>query len=213
MRFFYLSLILIIVILLLLSIDRNLVWKTEISLWSDVIKKNGSHSMKVRPYFNLGLAFLNSERWFEGYQNFKKVLELAPDYHKAKYYISEALFRLGRYDEALTYLKEVEYLYENILPYFPEKWEGVGKAFSRPDLYNNIGSCYYNLGDLDLAERYYRKALEYMPSHILANEGLISVLLDKGKKDEAIQRLEYLINIVTGSEDKERLMEQLRMLR
>ncbi len=213
MRFLHLPLILITLIFLFFSINRNLVWETEVSLWSDVIKKNGPYSMKVRPYFNLGLASLNAEEWFEGYLNFKKTLELAPDYHKAKYYISEALFRLERYGEALSYLKEVEYLYENILPDFPEKKEGVSKAFSRSDLYNNIGSCYYKLGAFDLAERYYRKALEYMPSHIPANEGLISVLLDKKRKSEAIQRLEYLIDIVTRPEDKERLMEQLKILK
>lgn len=190
-----LIIIFILLIFTALSLDRNLVWKTEVSLWADVVKKS---PLKARPHFNLGLALLNAGRWEEAMIALGMVLELHPGYHKAKYYLAEALFRTGFYEDALGYLLEVEHLYKNVLPSFPEKIEGVAKAFSEPDLYNNIGSCYYNLGKLKEAELYYRKALSLMESHILANQGLINVLLDSGRIKEAIERIKYLSDILPG---------------
>lgn len=195
--------------LIVVSYQRNTIWHSEVSLWADVIKKSPS---KVRPHFNLGLAYLNAERFSEAEKHFRIVLRLYPDYHKAKYFLAESLFRLGSYEEALKYLKEVEFLYVNVLPFFPEKWEGVSMAFREADLYNNIGSCYYFLNNLPAAEEYYRKALQKDRFHLQAIQGFITVLVDKGRMEESIKFLKEILIEMPPSKEKERLIEILKEL-
>jgi tetratricopeptide (TPR) repeat protein len=202
-------LIFVIVIFLIFTYSRNPIWQTEVSLWSDVVDKSPE---KARPHFNLGLALLNDNRPLEAEKEFRVTLRIAPYYHKAKYYLAESLFRTGRYREALQYLKEVEFLYEKVLPEFPEKWEGVSKAFRGPDLYNNIGSCYYYLGDLLSAERYYRKALAIDRYHLFSIKGLVTVLTDKGKIKEAISLIRETIKDMPDERGKKELYRILKDL-
>ncbi len=201
---------LIISLFVLFSYQRNWVWLTEISLWEDVAKKS---PLKVRPHFNLGLAYLNRNRFELAEKSLRMTLSLYPDYHKAKYYLAEALYNLGSYEEALKYLKEVEFLYINVLPHFPEKWEGVSMAFSEADLYNNIASCYYGVNNLRSAEEYYRKALLKDRFHIYAIKGLITVLADEGRIVEAIRLLEDTIRDMPPSLKRDELVEILWTLR
>lgn len=201
---------LIISLFVLISYQRNRVWLTEVSLWEDVVKKS---PLKTRPYFNLGLAYLNEERFELAEKSFRKTLFLYPDYHKAKYYLAESLYRMGIYEEALNYLKEVEFLYRNVLPFFPEKWEGVSMAFSEADLYNNIASCYYGVNNLKSAEEYYRKAILKDRFHLYAIKGLVTVLIDEGRTDEAIILLEDIIRDMRPSFKRDELVDILKMLR
>lgn len=172
------------------SIQRNHTWSDEVGLWEDVA---GHSPGKARPNFNLAVAYLNAGLWAEAEKGFRRTLEVYPDYHKAKYYIGESLFRQGKFDESLRFMKEVERLYEDILPSFPEKSAGVAAAFLRADLYNNMGSIYYNLGDRVRAEKYYMEALEADPSHLRAREGLVSSLLESGRRAEALRQMEELL--------------------
>src|SRR3989338_7992977 len=50
---------LVIVIFSYLTFERNKVWRTEVSLWQDVIQKSPN---KARPYNNLGIAYLESNQ-------------------------------------------------------------------------------------------------------------------------------------------------------
>jgi len=202
-------LIFVTLVFLISTYLRNTVWHTEVSLWSDVVKKSPE---KARPHFNLGLALLNADRYIEAEKEFRATLGIAPYYHKAKYYLAESLFRTGRYKEALQYLKEVELLYEKVLPEFPEKWEGVSKAFTASDLYNNIASCYYYLGDLLSAERYYRKALAIDRYHLFSIKGLTTVLVDAGKTKEAINFIRDTLREMPYDKEKDELYRILKEL-
>lgn len=66
----------------LLTINRNLVWKTPTTLWSDVIKKSPN---KARGYNNRGIMYNESKKYDLALSDFNKAIALQPTYATAFY--------------------------------------------------------------------------------------------------------------------------------
>lgn len=197
--------LIILIMLMIVSINRNIVWKTGLSLWSDNVKKSPK---KARPNLNLGLAFLKEDRWQEAEPFFRRVLEINPDFYRAKYSLSEVLFNLGRYEEALVYLKEVESAYLVLAD------AGRGSKKRGMEIYHNIAACYHRLGNLKEAEIYYKKAIDIAPDPIRPIEGLIDLLIEQNRKEDAIFYIEKLLAIVDNKyENREKLKDILEKLK
>lgn len=80
-RFMWLSIIFLALILGCFTIKRNNLYRSEIALWEDVIKKSPN---KARGYNNLGYAYKLAGDTGKAESFYLKALELAPDFTRAR---------------------------------------------------------------------------------------------------------------------------------
>ncbi|HHT9135460.1 MAG TPA: tetratricopeptide repeat protein, partial [Candidatus Avalokitesvara rifleensis] len=120
--------------------EHNKVWKTEVSLWEDTVKKSPN---KMRPHYNLGKAYERNGmldkaktkyfrciEMFEGTPNSERRLSLGPYYH-AGLSLASIYSSHGEYAKAIAmYKKCLTTVY----------WEADG--------HNNLGLTYYKAGYL-----------------------------------------------------------------
>jgi tetratricopeptide (TPR) repeat protein len=169
------ALVLIIGTFAVLSFTRNSVWKDEITLWSDVIKKSPK---KARPYNNRGDDYLEQNKLQEAFSDFNKALELNPRfamayYNRANYYKKE-----GNFEKAIDDYDMVIHL-----------WPQFHKAFS------NRGNIYKLQNNLDEAVRNYTQAISLSPTYYLGYNNRASVYIMQNKNAEAIQDLNESVKL------------------
>ena len=111
-------------VLILFTWQRNVVWSSEINLWSDVVSKSPEF---VRGYEYLGRAYLLSGKP----QDAREVYQKADSRGLASVHIfnnwGKAAFDLGRLDEAIDCLEHAV----KIAPDHPESHYNLGVAYSR----------------------------------------------------------------------------------
>jgi tetratricopeptide (TPR) repeat protein len=144
-----------------MTYERNKIWKTELSLWNDVISKSPN---KARPYNSRGTHFNRENKFDKAIQDFNKAIELQPNYALA-YYNRGVVFRKeNKFDSALEdYSKAIE-----LNPQYG-------------DAYYNRGLIFFNDKKYDIAVENYSQAIELSPKHFKAYtaRGQISVMQEK----------------------------------
>ena len=147
--------------------ERNRVWRDDITLWADCIKKS---PRKARPYSNLGVAQKDQNLTAAAYQSFRKALQLNPNFDEAHYNLAIILNERGKTDEAIAhYRKAVEI---------------------RPDYvnaHNNLGAAYLSQNNLDEAGVHFRRALQLDPKHAQAHSNMGLAHVKQDKLDEAVE--------------------------
>ncbi len=162
----------------LLSIDRNMVWRTEISLWQDAVAKASS---SARPYNNFGVALGKSNRLSEAKDNFLKSLSIDEYYSPAWSNFGFAcrksgdemgvlksaaqLLRCGEHFARRGQIKEAITSYRSILTLVPDSIAAMG----------NLASIYIMTGNYEVARLYLRDLLEISPSNRMAREMLSKI--------------------------------------
>jgi tetratricopeptide (TPR) repeat protein len=154
---------------------RNAVWKTDISLWEDVVRKSPG---KARGHFNLGLNYRNMGRLNEAMEQFKLTVECSPSYRDAYNELGVAYSRNGELLKSIL-------VFEKAIDRWPDY------IFA----HYNLGRAYHESGKIDLAERQYRKTLELFPAHTEALGGLGSIYFKRGMFDQAIEYYEEAVRI------------------
>lgn len=145
--------------LLLLTLQRNLVWHSEESLWRSAALLSPD---KYRTNFNLGNALLKSGKFNEARTALVRAGEIKPMDAMAPLNLGVACDSLGRQDDAWFYFKKALDLNpENSL------------------VLENIGVFYARKSDLKLAEYYFRKAIGKNPQKSETYLSLGQVLLSK----------------------------------
>lgn len=192
-----------------LTYVRNNVWKDELTLWTDVIKKSPN---KARPNNTLGATYG----------------ELG-DYEKATYYLERAIqinprhpmayFNLGAvYGKQNLFEKEVEY-YEKAIEVnpklvkpqgnlgalygkkgdFPKAIEFLSRAleldFRYVPAYYNLGITFVKMGDYEKAGEALEKAIQINPSHAQAHYTLGLVYREQGDVGRALEQAAKLENL------------------
>ncbi|MGE0269209.1 MAG: tetratricopeptide repeat protein [Candidatus Omnitrophota bacterium] len=76
----------------LLTMQRNAVWKTPVTLWQDVIKKS---PQKPRGYLNLGKAYLDRRDYRQALSYLNKSIQLKPQNYDAFNYRGLLLYQQG----------------------------------------------------------------------------------------------------------------------
>ncbi len=182
---------------------RNFVWKNEVALWEDVVRKSPD---KARGHNNLGLAYYKKGRVEEAIQEYLTAIKLKPDYLEAHQNLGGTYAKQGRLDEAIQ-----EYLTAlKLQPNYPGAHNNLGLAYynqGRPEeaikeftaalrlnpdfaeAHYNIGLVYYSQGRLDEAIQEYTTALKLKPDYLEAHQNLAGVYYHQGRMDEAIQEL------------------------
>jgi len=129
----------IVLIFSVLTIQRNQIYKDEVSLWTDTIKQS---PYKSRPYTNLGAAYCRRGEYLKGEGYLQRALELEPGNFTALANLAESYTQTKVFDKAVA-------IDERVLQMAP--WS--------PLAYNNLGVIYYMKGDLSKAQWYFDKAL------------------------------------------------------
>jgi tetratricopeptide (TPR) repeat protein len=183
--------------------QRNFVWKNEVLLWEDVVRKSPG---KARGHNNLGLAYYKQGRVEEAIQQYLTAIKLKPDYLEAHQNLGGTYAKQGRVEEAIQ-----EYLTAlRLKPDYPGAHNNLGLAYYnqgrleeaikeyaealrlKPDFaeaHYNLGLVYYDQRRLDEAIKEYTSALKLKPDYLEAHQNLAGVYYHQGRLDEAIQEL------------------------
>jgi Tfp pilus assembly protein PilF len=186
---------LIIIILSGATYVRNSLWKDEVRMWEDVVKKS---PQKVRPHSNLGHFYGKRVRFEDAIREYNIALRLDPyDYqiHNNLGVIYKGQGRLAEateeYRKALMLNPEDAMAHYNLGNIFREQGnfeEAINhyQAAIRLEpevevavIHNNLGIAYIGLGNLKDAEREFRAAIELNPDYGAARRNL-EMLLSRG---------------------------------
>ncbi len=133
------------------------------------------------PYLlnSLGLAYMGKERDDLAVASFQKAVALKPDYIQAINNLGAAFLRLEKWDLALENFNQVlnSLLYPT--PHFP---------------LSNMGWAFLGKQEFQLAETYFKKALDELPWFMAASHGLATVYLQTGRVDQAMDYLHTCLN-------------------
>lgn len=121
------------------------------------------------------LLHLYFQRLDAAEKQYRKAIELKPDYSEAKVNLGAVLTAQGRCKEAIPLLDQArgDLLYRE--PYLAE---------------NNLGWCLYQLGDVDGALLHLRAAIANNPSFCLGYRNLAEIADSQGALDDALRLLE-----------------------
>ncbi|RMF92402.1 MAG: hypothetical protein D6734_12360, partial [Candidatus Schekmanbacteria bacterium] len=180
-KFSYISKIavsLVLLMMLSLSVDRNFVWLTEISLWQDAVKKAPA---SPRTYNNFGVALGKEGRLEEAVGNFLMSVSIDKNYspawanlglaskklgdEKGVLTAAASLLNCGNYYSQKGMIKEAIISYKSALDLVPDSIGAMG----------NLASIYMFIGKTDEARRYLKKLLEIAPSNKAAQNMLANI--------------------------------------
>ncbi len=162
---------------------RNKVWKDDLTLWSDVVRKSPHNS---RGHYNQGLALFKRGNIEEAILSYRNALALNPDYAEAMNNLGAALDQSGRKGEVQT-------LYEKAIRLQPDYG----------DAYNNLGIYLYSQGMYEQAAKAFQKAVSLDPSNSDAFNNLAKVLVkwgnaccETGDYDKAIEVFRRMMKLL-----------------
>jgi len=167
-----------------LTYRRNEVWKTEESLWKDVIQKTPN---KTRGYRNLARQYTRERRVDEAITMYKKITEL----HESRI-DPDALYNLGVMYQAKGEWQEAIGWFQKVLEVRPEA--------DQPNL--GIGLSYKKMGDYAKAEDYYKKALELDPEENKNYEALAALYLVTKQYEKAAPYIQKAVEYHVDVKDK-----------
>ncbi len=179
-------LITLIAVLSLASYNRNQVWKSELTLWSDAARKSPH---KARPYSSLGVAYGMQGDFVQALQNINKAITINPNYAQAYNNRGNTYSKLGNYTQAILDLNKAI----AIKPDYTQAYTNLSEVYDKratvsaqqgnftqamPDFnkaieinpghaefYVNRGTCYAQQGDLAQALSDYGKVIAINPDY------------------------------------------------
>ena len=138
-----------------LTIQRNLIWSSEVMLWNDTLKKS---PQKIRPVINLAHAYTTTGNVDLAVEYFEKALELNPNIFATNYNLGNLYLKRGREEDALRLLQTAALIRPKI-----------------PETHELLGEIYLKRKQIELAEFHLKRSVEIKPDYALAmrNLGLI----------------------------------------
>jgi len=158
---------LIFVLLMYLTIERNTIWRSELSLWEDAVKKSPH---KVRVLNNRAYAYMLEGKLDMAEHYYKELIERFPEYPYGHNNLGTVYYRTERINEAIhEYIRAIQ-----LRPMY---------ALFRV----NLGVAYERAGLFDEAEEEFNTALMLEPSNAKTMTFLASTLAKKGEFKKSIQ--------------------------
>jgi tetratricopeptide (TPR) repeat protein len=140
----------------LMTVKRNLVWRSEVTLWEDTRKKSPAI---VRPLINLGRAYGEAGETKRAIYYYEKSLALAPGVFASNYNLGDLYLTKGRVDTALQLFHRAEKIDPQV-----------------PEVQAKLGEIYLDKKQFELALGYFKKAVELNPKYpsVLRNLGILN---------------------------------------
>ena len=200
LRWMVFVLIFIVLFYSLLTYHRNFVWKNEMTLWNDNVRRAPN---KSRLYLGLGHEFEKMGNIEKAMVEYDKALALNPYYpevyyNKANLYMLQKKYdlALAQYDKAIAINPDYGQAYHDraIASIKMGKIENVISDFNKavsllPDnflVYCSRGMYYAKTKDFDKALGDYDKALRLNPEYAIAYDERGVVYADKGDFERAV---------------------------
>jgi tetratricopeptide (TPR) repeat protein len=151
-----------------LNIERNRVWKNELSLWQDTYKKSPS---KLRPLVNLARAHSIEGNNEDAVRYYEEALARGPRDFVIQYNLGELYLKEGRAEEAIL-------RFQTALKLKPEI----------PETYAKLGEIYLAQKEWKLADIYFKKCIEIDSrfSHVFKNLGILHFYHLKNLKESLL---------------------------
>jgi hypothetical protein len=153
----------IVILLSSWTYDRNSVWNSKITLWSDCAAKSPG---KARPHNNLGYALKQQGRLKEALAHYQQTIRIDPEFFEAYNNIGNIYMMFGKFDKAI----------ENYNMSLKIK-------AGNPLVHMNIGNAFVKLWQLEKALLHYGEALHLKPDYEEARHRFLSTqnMLDRKK--------------------------------
>jgi tetratricopeptide (TPR) repeat protein len=174
-RIFWSLTIPIMLILSVLTFMRNQVWKDDLTLWADALKKSPNMS---RPYVNYARALHGLGRLEETIAFYERVLTMPAVPYKSD--LMHKLYALGN----LGAVYAEKGMYQEALNCY-QAAARLTAPLHASDLYFNMANLFANLKQYPEAIDAYKKAVENNPSNYRAYTNLGWVLMMLERHDEA----------------------------
>jgi Flp pilus assembly protein TadD len=161
---------------------RNLVWKDEVTLWSDVASKS---PRKPRPHNNLGVSLWEQGRVEEALREYREAIRLDPGYAEPHDNLGIALYwARHEVDEAIQ-----------------EYREAIRLAPQNARAHNNLGVAYRTKGLVDPALLEFREAIRLDPALPQAHANLGAAYVAQGRIMDAVRECQEAIRLDPGRAD------------
>ncbi|MDD5352112.1 MAG: tetratricopeptide repeat protein [Candidatus Omnitrophica bacterium] len=177
---------LIMAVLLTRTVLRNIDWKNEDNLWTATAKTSPS---SPNTHNNLGDVYSRHGELEKAVGEFKKAIEIKPDYADAYHNLAHTYYQMSRYPEAIENLKKAVYLNPRLwqsyqclgVIYFQEKQYSPARDYFKkaieinpqePSLHNNLGIVYILMNDKSKAEEEFEKTLQIDSDNQVAKQAL-----------------------------------------
>jgi len=199
----------LLLILGIVSWQRTWVYKSEEILWIDTVAKNPDCWLG---HYNVGNAFVRKGQEDDAILQYRKALEINPNYAEAHGNLGNSLIKRGHLDDAIAqYQKAVE-----INPNLAQAHANLGNALFQKrqvgaaieqyqkaviinpnyaQAHGNLGVAFFQKGQFDDAIAEYQKALEINPNYAEVHTNLGNALLQKGRMGEAIGHYQMAVKI------------------
>ena len=158
-----------------LTVARNRVYSSEISMWEDVVAQRPQNG---RAWNGLGVALSQSGRVDESVVALRRATEADPNLAAAEQNLGKSLARLGRYAEAI-----------------PHYQAGLVPGSVTGAVYNSLGWAYEKTGDMNSAYGAYQRAVELAPDCVECRCNFATVLLAQRQVGAAIRELQSAIEL------------------
>ena len=211
------------IILSLFTWQRNSVWKSEISLWTDVLNKAPG---SMRAHGNLGNAFSKAYKYKEAEKYLLQAVSIGHNDRSGNYssnYMQKYLAKVHDnlslvYRELQQYQKAINEasLALELDPARPDPLVTLGIVYSKldkhqkaydhfltaatkgvesVDLYNNWAVSSYNLGKIDQSINLLKQSLELDPEHPESHYNLGIAYSSKGMFEEAQREMQMAMKL------------------
>lgn len=199
----------IVLVLAVAAYQRNEIWKSRVSLWTDVVNKN---PFNHRGITNLALALEQSGNVHDALVYYNKALQVKPDSYYAMSNKGAMLGRMGKTDEAIKVLQEaltlkadyplalnnmgvalaVQKKEKEALPYFQDAIRCRPDYF---DAHKNLAMAFDVTEQYDKAEQHYKIALNLNPEDTDSHRRLGILLHSLQRYDQAIAQFKESIRL------------------
>ncbi len=144
-----------------------------------VLKNNPSDTTKIRTFYNLGKEFLKASNHDSSLYYFNRAVELS-EKHKDKFLLNsvysgmvEFFFSSRNYSLALDYNFRILNLIDEA--FIKGSSDSVKLKSLYAQLYSQIGLCYFNIENFDMALVYFNKGLEVAEAQLKKDQSLLNL--------------------------------------
>ena len=187
------TLVLIMATFSVATYKRNMIWRDDLSLWSDNVKKSPG---KGRPHYNLGNSYYLRGMTYKAIQEFQEAIQMDSTYADAYLNLGVAYASIGEEEKAIAALQKA-----------------IQFKSDDSESHYNLGVLYSNKKWGPLAIEEYKKTLSLNPASVNARNNLGIELAESGRIDEAVDQFQEGLRLFPGDEELRTNLEKAYKLK